>query len=364
MQKVSLVKCNSYDQDTLYESIKKSIDLLGGISCFIKKDEKVLIKPNLLAAREPEDGVNTHPEIIRAVVRILKQVTNNISIGDSPGGYLKVEDVYDKSGLSKVAQEEGVKLVKFDSFDKFNDIPIAKHALEADRIISIPKLKVHDLMVITAALKNIFGIVPGLYKAECHRIYSTVNGLAETLFFISRKVKVDLVITDAITSMHERGPASGKLINTNLIITGSSMVAVDTIIAKLIKASIDKIPLLKVAYSKVDFKSCDIEVVGEDLEDVLIDNFKLPKGNLITNMPGPILKLLARFIKFYPEIDQDKCKECGICIKSCPVGAITKEGEALKVNPSKCILCLCCSEFCPHDSVGLYKSRLLRMLRI
>ena len=116
--KLSIVRCANYDPDRVYASVKESLSLLGGISGFIKPNSRVLVKPNLLMAKEPEFGIDTHPEVVRAVIKLLKQINCKIMVGDGPsvwGNQIEnVDEVYRRSGIKRVCDEEQVELVKFD----------------------------------------------------------------------------------------------------------------------------------------------------------------------------------------------------------------------------------------------------------
>src|SRR3990167_3652862 len=104
MSKVAIVRCKSYDKDLLFEALNKGISLIGGIETIVKENSRVLIKPNLLSARRPEEAVTTHPEFVRAVIRMLKERNCNISVGDSPSGYGSnlVDNIYEVTGIKSV----------------------------------------------------------------------------------------------------------------------------------------------------------------------------------------------------------------------------------------------------------------------
>ena len=163
--KVSLTRCESYESGEVRAAVKRAVDLIGGMGSFIKPGDNVLIKPNLLSASPPEKAVTTHPEVLRAVIRLVKASGGIPGVGDSHGGsHHRMEAVYEKTGIGGVCDNENVKKLIFEKSKKINNIPIAAAALEADKIISLPKFKTHSLTVLTAGIKNMFGIVPGLYK--------------------------------------------------------------------------------------------------------------------------------------------------------------------------------------------------------
>ncbi|MGC1454762.1 MAG: DUF362 domain-containing protein, partial [Nitrospirota bacterium] len=82
---VSIIRCADYAQDRVLLSVTQAVDLLGGMRAFIKPGERVLIKPNLLKASSPETAVTTHPEVVRAVIRLVREAGGAALVGDSPG---------------------------------------------------------------------------------------------------------------------------------------------------------------------------------------------------------------------------------------------------------------------------------------
>ena len=175
---VALARCDDYDPGKVFAAVRRSVDLLGGIGSFIKPGERVLIKPNLLKGSHPDNAVTTHPEIVRAVIRLVRQAGAKALVGDSPGiGDLR--KVAERSGILAVIEQEGAILAGFDEavsvkgHGRFQRFEIARAAREADAIINLPKFKTHGMTVLTGAVKNLFGCIPGALKAEFHGLSLT-----------------------------------------------------------------------------------------------------------------------------------------------------------------------------------------------
>ena len=114
--KVSIVRCSSYQRDQVFKAVQQAIDLLGGIERFVKKNQKVLLKPNMLSAKAPERGITTHPLILEALINLLQPLGAEIWIGDSPSGGIKgIQRCWDNTGYSEVAKRSGVKLINFEA---------------------------------------------------------------------------------------------------------------------------------------------------------------------------------------------------------------------------------------------------------
>jgi uncharacterized protein (DUF362 family) len=79
---VSIVRCSSYAGDEVLSAVRRAIDAIGGLTEYIKPGSRVLVKPNLLVAREPEAGITTHPAVVRAVIRLLKEINCRVVLGD------------------------------------------------------------------------------------------------------------------------------------------------------------------------------------------------------------------------------------------------------------------------------------------
>jgi uncharacterized protein (DUF362 family)/Pyruvate/2-oxoacid:ferredoxin oxidoreductase delta subunit len=365
--KVSIVRCADYKQHGVEGAVKIAVELLGGIEKFVRPGSKVLIKPNLLSARAPEEGVNAHPEVIRAVARIIKTITPHVLLGDSPGGWgLKdIDEVYEKAGIKRVCLEENIRLVKFDKAVMMDGFPIASIIKEADAIISIPKMKSHATTILTGAVKNMFGAVVGLHKAQCHLKAPLPRDFAPMLAHVHSLVRPALSIMDGIVGMDGEGPAAGRLRNFGVILASGDAVALDAVFAEM--AGIDHRKVLTT--QEAQKRHCGIggldmiEVVGEKIEDVKIEHFRLPKSSVLFNLPKPIFNAGVKALKLCPHIKKDQCRCCGLCFKICPKSAIKKSdtGE-YRVDIRDCICCFCCYEVCPYKAITLKKSLMARII--
>ncbi len=361
--KVSIVKCKDYEPALVLEATKKALDLLGGISSFIQPKSRVLVKPNLLMAKEPEFGGDTHPEVVRAVIKILKEINCSVYLGDGPsvwGNQVEnVDEVYEKPGMKKICEEEHIELVKFEHKRWRKSLPLAVWLDKCDCVVNLPKFKTHDLTVLTGAIKNLFGLVWKTYKTELHKKYFDTNNFSKMLVDIYEEVKPALTVIDGIVAMEGDGPAtSGKLRNAGLLLAGNDCVALDSILALIMGLKPFDILTTKEAAARglgvADIKS--ISVIGEKLEDVRLDNFVLPSTSLASKIPRPIIEIARKLIKYYPCVDQDNCIRCASCIQACPNKAITLKNNKLVFEYSKCLACFCCQEACPNAAIKIKRN--------
>lgn len=369
--KVSILKCEGYEPLLVQKKVREALDLLGGITVFIKPESKVLVKPNLLMAKEPEYGITTHPEVVRAVIKILKEIRCSIFVGDGPsvwGNQIEnVDEVYERTGISRICREEGVMLVKFDKRRWRGDFPLSTWLDECDYLISIPKLKTHEFMLITAGIKNNFGLVSGTYKTELHKRYFDRADFARAVVNVYQEANPALTVIDGILAMEGDGPAtSGKTRNLNLLLAGSDCVSLDSLAALIMGINPLDVLTTKEAAEK-GFGNADlgsISVLGENIEDVKNQKFSLPTASITSNLPAPVKKLAKKLIKFLPCVERDNCVKCAACIEACPHQAITMKENGIAFDYSKCISCFCCQEACPSSAIKVKKSLFAKLLKL
>jgi len=372
MTKVSVLKCEEYNVDLIYKVIIQS---LKNINFPIPKNKKILLKPNVLGQRKPELAITTHPTILDALCKLLKENNNEIWIGDSSGiaDYGGTQKAFEICGIEAVAKKHNAKLISFEGSEKKEIIDnnakiikkfiLAKEPFDADLIINLPKLKTHILMKYTGAIKNMFGCVPGGGKSKKHAIAPNEESFGQLLIDIYKNITPHLNIMDAIVSLEGDGPGSaGTPKKTGLILASKDAVALDIEASRIIGYGPLDIKTTKYAIERNLFSKIeDVEVIGE--KNIKID-FKKPTGRtkLENKIPKPILKFLFNLASTKPYVKKNKCKKCGICAKVCPVDAIKLEPYP-KFNRKKCILCYCCHENCPYNAIGLDKSSIITFLQ-
>jgi len=363
--KVAVVKCESYEPGTVMAAVRRAVDLVGGMAGFVKPGSKVVLKPNLLSARFPEEGVDTHPEVVRAVARLAKEAGGVVSAGDSPGGYEKdFDEVFEKSGMKKVAAEEGIELVKFSASRNIDGFPVSRHVLDADVVISIPKLKTHGITTLTAGVKNMYGVLTGLFKAHCHVKSPKEAEFAHVLAKVYSLAKPHLTVVDAVTSMEGDGPSSGDLRNTRFIAASADAVAVDAVLAKIVGVHPLDLAVTRVCYEQKlgEADLALIEIAGDGIDEVIVSDFKLPQTKIMKMLPNAVVRGVASLIKFRPVIDEAACKRCNLCKLTCPAGAITIEPDGCEIDYRKCVRCLCCQEVCPYRAIRIKRNILAKMV--
>jgi uncharacterized protein (DUF362 family)/Pyruvate/2-oxoacid:ferredoxin oxidoreductase delta subunit len=369
---VSIVRCGEYDRVRTYEAVAEAVGLLGGIRAFVRPGERVLIKPNLLKARPPAAAVTTHPEVVRAAIRLVREAEGVPLVGDSPGiGDLR--SVSERAGILSVIEEEGAALADFDAVvtvkggGRFQRFEIARAAAEADAIFNLPKLKTHGMTVLTGAVKNLFGCVPGKRKVQWH--FNTGvdhQAFARLLVELSASLKPRLTVMDAVVAMEGNGPGSGDPRPVGLLLAGGDPVAVDAVAAEVVGVPPLELPVLRAAIDAGigEAHSERITIVGEPLDGSRVEHFILPpREHTEWRMPEWSRRFLKDALTTRPVIDHRACIRCGICRQDCPRQAIAEVNGRLVINYRDCIRCFCCQEFCPQGAITVGKGWLLRAVR-
>ncbi len=358
---VSIVKCTTYQQETVNQAVDFCLTQLGGLGRFIKAGDHVHLKPNLLTAKSPDKAATTHPALVFAVAKMVKELGAKVTIGDSPAGITRpIEEYWESTGMRKVADQLGLSLVKFEKNDVVRrtvngkDYYIAKIVAEADVVINLCKLKTHNLVLFTGAIKNMFGSIPGFRKSQYHKEAPRVAEFSEIIVDIFSLIKPQINIMDAVVIMEGNGPSAGNPKELGLILASTDAVALDSIAAGILGFEDGEIATTELAFERGlgEKRSEKIMVKGEKLADFSKLIFNLPSNRFLNYVPSSLVRWLGKFIWVRPEPIEDKCQRCGACIKNCPTKAMESQQGFPVIDYKKCISCFCCDEICPHDAIN------------
>jgi len=344
-----------------YRTCKEAVDRAFELFPLQVGGKTVLVKPNVLRSSTPEEAVVTNPAVLRAVVARLETMgPERIIVGDNPGAftYGANEEAFQKTGLARAAGGHylnlGTDSHKVDFNPEFKDsVSVSSAILEADVVISLPKFKTHGLTIVTGAIKNSFGILPGAQKAALHRIAGTAKRFNELIVDVFKLRVPDLFIMDAVVGMEGNGPASPDLREVGLILASDNAVALDATVARLMGVAPELLHFLVVAKDQGlgDFAEESIEILGRLTP---LADFKLPPmGGKIAAGSEQVLDFLLSREQLRPKADPELCTGCRQCIDQCPVSALSTPDDLPVVDPDKCIACFCCQEVCPERAIQL-----------
>ncbi len=344
-----------------YDSCRKAVD--RAFALFPQKiaRKKVVIKPNVLRASTAEEHIVTHPSLLRAVVEKVEQMSPaEIVVGDNPGlfSYGDNENSFEKTGLMDAAKGYYKNLGNTTQRLAFNpdfmpEVGVSKEILDADIIISLPKFKTHGLTVMTGAIKNSYGILPGAQKARLHRIAGTPERFHDVIVEVFRLRVPDFFIMDAVVGMEGNGPASPDLKKIGLILAADNAVALDGVVARMMGLDPGRLRFLQKAKAMGlgDFDSQMIQIDGKMR---ILSDFKLPPlGGEAIACNQAVQESIKTKTLVRPQADPELCTACGACIDHCPAAALLMQANLPVVDADTCITCFCCQEICPEKAMTL-----------
>lgn len=267
-------------------ALQAAIDPLGGMGRFVSPGDQVLIKPNLIKGVRPEVCATTHPAVVEAVVRLVLDYGGRPIIGDSPA-FGDLPAVALPTGMADICKRYNIPLVPFTDpvyvpvqGSWIKGISIDRAAVDADKIINLPKLKTHVQAGFTGAVKNLFGCVVGKRKPLWHfRAGDKDHRFGKMLLDVYHILNPALHIIDGIAAMEGNGPVSGKPKPLGLIAASGDGVPLDRVLCEIVGipvSSVETLAALKEYYDReMDFK--EIEMLGAPLGLFMNKGFLLPQ---------------------------------------------------------------------------------------
>lgn len=364
---VAVVRCKTYNVEAVKPALEEAVNAVNGLD-FVKSGMKIIIKPNLVSFKKPDAAATTHPALLEALVEMLLARGAAVTIGDSPGGPHSLpllNRVYAATGMDRV-EKLGAKLnrnmnektVDFPEGKVLKNFTYTEYLDEADAIIDFCKLKSHGMLGMSAAVKNLFGTIPGLKKPEVHYKFQNDAEFADMLVDLNEYFKPRLAICDAVVGMEGNGPTAGTPRQIGAIIASKSTYYADVVGAELIGMNIDGLPTLQAAYERgfAPASSKNLRVYG-DIRALTVDDFKAPPVRGLSFMrKGNVLHFISKAaLEHKPTLKKRLCVGCGECARMCPAKAIEMKNKKPHINREKCIRCFCCQEFCPRAAMVAHR---------
>ncbi|MBN1296544.1 DUF362 domain-containing protein [bacterium] len=363
---VALVRCETYDRSCVESAIARGMRLLGDdIAERLAGHRSILIKPNMLQASEPDRAACTHPAVFSAVIAWLKSMNPDLDIcyGDSPAavtpGYAAR-----RNGLAEAADEAHVPMANFTNGQDIHAPPacrnrqfhLADGVMESDGVVSISKLKTHGFVGMTGAVKNLFGCIPGLRKAEYHALFPDPYDFCRMLVEVTLTIAPLIHIMDAIVAMEGNGPNAGRPRSVHALLMSVDPVALDSVAADLIGIPHSRVHTLEWGERLGLGTSRSLTILGDTIESLCVREFEIPSPSGF-HSSSPVIRLFRRWVSTRPTIIAERCVRCGQCVQICPVTPKALEIKNKKAIPqyqySRCIRCFCCHEVCPEQAIDL-----------
>lgn len=344
---------------------------------------RVLLKPNLLARHAPDKAVTTHPALLRAVVAALRRRgVTDILLADSPGGLYnpaRMRALYEGTGMAALAGELDIAL-----YSDCKSVPVPgpqgglvrqfeliEPVVQRDYIIDLPKLKTHVMTGASLSVKNLFGCIPGLKKAEWHTRFPDKERFGEMLADLCRTVQPALTILDGVVAMEGDGPSGGSPRPLGLVLGGADPFLVDLAACRIMGIEPARVPYLAAGIRQgLCPDAFPMEALDGEAALLAPVPFRLPASygagdtDFARHVRGPLAWVLPRLERWaapHPVVDRTKCIGCGRCAEICPRHTIELKGTA-RIRPADCIRCFCCHEMCPVQAIQVKRLPLFRHL--
>lgn len=373
---VSVVPCSDYSEENVSLAMDTALSAIGGLD-WVRKGMRVLIKANLVAPMKPEKAATTHPALVCELTKRLIRQGAQVVIGDSPGGFFNVSSlnkVYSQTGM-ELAEALGAELNRNINFHTVDINGKVMHSLtytsyidDCDAMIDFCKLKSHGMVGMSGAVKNLYGVIPGLLKPETHYIYPDMDDFANMLVDINEYFRPRLTLIDAVIGMEGNGPTAGTPKTIGVLIASKSTHAADLIASEIIGIESMDVPTIRAGIKRglipEDYR--EISVFG-NVEALKLKDFNASVPKSVRFFGNTKYKLAQKFIEACfnnkPKLYDKLCVGCRKCADICPAHAIEMIKNKPHIDRKKCIRCFCCQEFCPRAAMKVHRPLVASILQ-
>lgn len=367
----SLYHVSTYEESPIYNAVCQFMEDLS-VAKDMRPGLKVVIKPNLVMAKSPEFPATTHPLVIKAVARWLREHgVTDITLAESSGGLYNAEymkNVYHVCGMKQLEpdlhlnMDFGARTINCPEGFKNHSFHLITPVCEADYIINICKLKTHAMTGYSGGIKNLFGTIPGLEKPQMHYRWPDLEDFSRMLLELAQVVSPALTIIDAIDAMEGNGPTGGSSHPLHMLLASRDLYTQDWFAAGIMGLDPAGIVMLRQAFEAGLALPDELVLKGDPLPENLTP-FQVPdtkRLDFASGLPGflqkPFLLIASRLLKSYPQLHKDLCVGCGKCAESCPAHIIQIRNKKAQFQKKGCISCFCCQEMCPMKAISVKKA--------
>ena len=378
MSKVCLRRQNTYDIDQLIEAVDAMFSALGFYEKIVPGIE-VILKPNLILRSAPEEAMITHPALVAAVAVCIQKRGGRVLVAESGGGVYSpavMKSVFRGCGYTAMAEKYGFSLytecksrpvelpdgIRCNMLDMVQPFIHPRTAL----VVDIAKLKTHGMMGYSGAVKNLFGVVPGLMKPELHCRYPEKETFAEMIVDLCEYVRPDFSIIDGIEAMQGDEPTAGEKRFVGALIGSDSPYDADLAATAIVNIDPMEMAIQKNAHDRglCGAHVSEVEVIGDEISSVFVKDFKRARSSdvdFVKHIPKFLQPLAKKITTPYPKIQKKNCIGCGKCAESCPQHTITIRDKKAEIDYGKCIRCFCCHEMCPLHVIDIKRFSLFNL---
>lgn len=271
---VFVAKNQKYDGD-LVRTIRDGL-IATGLQPAGMAGKRVLLKPNMVEPTRAARHMTTHPAVVVAVADVFRAWGAEVLVGEAPGHVRDTEMALEESGIIDALDDGKLPFADL-NYEPTSFMPNLGKACSlkgfyfpetvagVDLIVSLPKMKTHHWVGVTASMKNMYGVIPGIRYGWPKNVLH-FNGIPQTVFDINASIPKTIAVVDAIDCMEGDGPIMGTKKHMGLLVMGIVPAAVDATVCRLMQVQPDKISYLARAAGKlgpIDERS--IQQVGEAL---------------------------------------------------------------------------------------------------
>jgi uncharacterized protein (DUF362 family)/NAD-dependent dihydropyrimidine dehydrogenase PreA subunit len=333
------------------------------------RGQRVLLKPNLMKGAAPERCTNTHPAVVGALTRALVARGSAVLVGDSSGLLGFTDEVFQSSGVADAVRAAGGTVVNLDA-GPFVTVPVAgvvrrsfvvpRVLFEVDAVVQVPKLKAHSLTGISAAMKNLIGVMPGATKCALHveapapRDFS--QGILDLFLALGAGgAHLEGAVVDAVWALAGRDGRDAPIVSRpGLVLAGRDLTAVDVACARVLGFDPGGVPTIRAALQRRVGPATwgEVELRGEPLPRCAQPAPGCPPGLKERSLLAARAHYWMRGRIVVPDHDAARCTGQRQCVAVCPVDCIRFEGARAVIGPT-CIGCYACHEVCPTGAMRL-----------
>lgn len=240
----------------------------------------VLLKPNLVEPSRQSPQMTTNPAVIVAAAEVFRGWGARVLVGEGPGHMRDTEMALAESGVQEALDDTRLDFADLnysqvgwiDNGGRASKLPgffFPQQVVEADLIVSLPKMKTHHWVGYTGALKNLYGVIPGV-KYGWPKNVLHYAGIPQTIFDINATLPKTIAIVDGIVAMEGDGPIMGSAKPMGLLVIGTNSTAVDATLGRIMGFDPERISYLKLAANRLGpVEDRSIEQRGERWQDVV-----------------------------------------------------------------------------------------------
>ncbi len=274
---------NQHYDGPLATTIREGLQA-SGMRPAMFRNTRVLLKPNLVEPMRGRPQMTTHPAVVAAALEVFREWGAIVGIGEAPGHVRDSDMALQVSGMDQALRETKTKFSDLNyqevrwvrnqgRWSSLKGFYFPQSVAEADYVVSMPKMKTHHWMGVTASMKNLYGTLPGIKYGWPKNVLHHA-GIPQTVVDINMSIRKTIAIVDGIDCMEGDGPILGTVKRMGLLVVGPNVRSVDATVSRIMGLAPERIPYLALAHAMGPIEDNEIDQVGERWQE-LVNPFKI-----------------------------------------------------------------------------------------